>query len=190
MQECGVPTPNLLEHGIWQPHGFGGLEEFTRGLKGYMLFYTRDYREGLGELDFSVAFPGMLSQPTKDYKLHDLQISVGFKRKASSKTQRSFVQCLEKYFVSVSKAGVFDEGPLRLVSKEIEFRGHVAQFRVDASASGQDTLNWLLITALNFGYATSAVTDFIFDHDKDLERITGPIPSDVQRVAISVPDPT
>lgn len=161
--ENGIPEPNLLEHGIWQPQGFGGLYEFTRGTKVYMLFYTRNYRESLGELDFSVAFPSMLSNPTKEYNLKDLQISIAFKKKVSLKTQRFFIECLEKCFASVSKEGMFNEGPLKLISNEVEFRGRLAQFRVNASSSGQDTLNWLLITALNFGYSTSAVANFVFE---------------------------
>lgn len=180
LQENGVPTPNLLEHGIWQPHGFGGLEEFRKGTTSYMLFYTRDYRESLGALDFSVVFPAIVSDPTRDYDLKNLQISVGFKRKVSQKTRRLFLESLKKYFDSVSKAGMFNEGPLRLASPEIAFRDRLAQFRIDASSSGQDTLNWLLITVLNFGYSTSLVEQFVFDHDKNLERFTGPIVGEVQ----------
>lgn len=137
LQENGVPTPNLLERGIWQPNGYGGLKEFTNDAKSYMLFYTRDYREHLGELDLSVAFPSMWACPTNDYNIKDLQLSVAFKRKASSKIQESFLRCLEKYFSSVSKEGMLNEGPLKLASPEVVFRGRLAQFRIDASCSGR-----------------------------------------------------
>ncbi len=181
----GVPEPNLLMHGIWHPNSFGGLEEFTRGKIFYMLFYTRDYRESLGELDFSVVFPSMWAHPTKDYNLKNLLISIGFTRKVSTKTQQDFAQCLEEFFSSVSSSGILNEGPLKLVFKEIEFRGRLAQFRVDSSSAGQDTLNWLLITALNFGYSTSTISDFVFDHDKDIERFIGPVFGKVQKIVVS-----
>ena len=55
------------------------------------------------------------------------------------------------------------------VSNEVEFRGRVAQFRVNASRSGQDTLNWLLLSVLNFGYAVSQVSNLIFNQEKNLD---------------------
>jgi hypothetical protein len=182
--ENGVPTPNLLAHGIWQPNGFVGLEKLQNESKYYALFYTRDYDESLGELGFFIGFPEMWKNTTKDYDLKNLQISVVFKRKASLETRRRFMQCLANWYSLVSQKGIFGEGPIKLISREIEFRGRLAQFRIDVSTSGQDTLNWLLISVLNFGYEVSKVTDFIFDHDQQVERFIGPIRDKVEKIAI------
>ena len=157
----------LLDCGIWQPHGFRGIEPFSRNI--YRLYYTTDYRERLGELDFGVIFPAICSHPTKDYELDNLLITVGFNRKPSEDVRHRFAISLGEWFRLVRQQGMFGEGPIEKVSNEVEFRGRVAQFRVNASRSGQDTLNWLLLSVLNFGYAVSQVSNLIFNQEKNLD---------------------
>jgi hypothetical protein len=170
----------LLGCGVCQPNGYGSLEPFPK--KVCRIYYTKDYSEELGDLGFVIAFPSMWKCETKDYRLEDLMISVGFYRIPSDDVKSRFMVCLSDWFQSVSQQGLFGEGPINQVSKELEFRGRLAQFRIDVSRSGQDTLNWLLLTVLNFGYAVSAVTDFIFDHEKQIERFVGPISSKVEKL--------
>jgi len=154
------------EDGVWQPNGYGSLDPFPS--KVCYLWYTAAYRESLGDFDFSILFPAICSRPTSDYQLENLQISVGFSRRPSVQVRRRFAAYLGEWFGSVSERGVFGEGPVMPVSWEVEFRGRWAQFWIDASKSGQDTLNWLLIWVLNFGYTVSRVADFAFDHKIEL----------------------
>ena len=170
----------LLECGVCQPNGYGSIDPFPN--KAYRIYYTKDYSESLGDLVFVIAFPSMWKCETKDYRLENLMISVGFYKKPSDEAKSCFAACLSNWFQSVSEQGVFGEGPIKPVSTELEFRGRLAQFRIDVSRSGQDTLNWLLLTVLNFGYAVSAVTDFIFDHEKQIERFVGRINSKVEKL--------
>ena len=168
--------------GIWEPVGFAALEPFPHKL--CALWYTTDYREALGELSFTVVFPGMRTCPTKDYQLENLQISVLFKRKPTPEVRQRFATCLGDLFHSVSSQGMFGDGPIKPMSRELEFRGPLAQFRVDASRSGQDTLNWLLLSVLNFGYEVSAVQQFFFDHERQIESFTGRISGKVEYISI------
>jgi hypothetical protein len=171
------------EGGIWQPKGFGGLEPLSD--KGYSLWYTTDYREGLGELDFSVVFPSMWACPTTDYRVENLLISIGFKRTPTRQIRSRFVAAMEHWFRSVSQHGVFGEGPIKPVLAQLDFRGRLVQFRIDVTQSGQDTLNWLLLSALNFGYEVSAVSDFMFDHEKQVQSFLDfPIPNKVESLQL------
>jgi hypothetical protein len=176
----------LVDGGIWQPKGFGGLKPLSE--KGYALWYTTDYREGLGELDFNIIFPSMWTCPTNDYHLESLLISIGFKGKPSPEIRLRFAASLEQWFRSMSREGVFGEGPINPISRTLEFRGRLAQFRIDASRSGQDTLNGLLLLGLEFGYEVSPVSDFVFDHEEKLQTFLDfPIATTVEAVSLQLP---
>lgn len=175
----------LVDGGVWQPNGFVGIEPLSA--KSYTLWYTSDYRESLGELDFGIAFPSMWSCPTKDYQLGNFLISVAFKRVPTAEVRAQFALSLTRWFQSVSREGMFGEGPIKPASTELEFRGRLVQFRIDASRSGQDTLNWLLLFALNFGYEVSLVTNFIFDHEKKLQTfLEFPIRTTVESIPLKM----
>lgn len=168
----------IIEHqliasgGIEDSVGFLSLDPFPH--KSYALWHTNEYGESLGEDGFRVWFPKIHTMPTSDYNITDLQISVIFKRPASAKNREEFKACLNRCLDSVCKQGVFGEGPILKASPIVVFRGAVAQFRLDASKSGQDTLNWILLSVLNFGHDVLGVTNFIFDHESVVEQIAGP----------------
>jgi hypothetical protein len=172
----------LLACGIHQPCGFGGLEEFSNKI--YRLYYTTDYDEKVEESGLVIAFPAMWKAQTRDYDVKNLLISVAFKKNPSSDVQNRFAKHLGEWFQSVSKQGVFGEGPVKLNSSAIKFQGRLAQVRIDACQSGQDTLNWLLLTVMNFAYVTIPVTDFIFDRDKQIEATIGAISGKIKEIPI------
>lgn len=164
--------------GVWQPKGFGGFKEF--GGKLCIVWYTNDYRESLGEEDLQIRSPNEAVWPIPpSYQLHDLLITVVFRRKPSKEVQIRFADCIRIWSQEVAIRGLNGEGAIKLVTSEIEFRKKLAQFRIDASRSGQDTLNWLVLSVLNFGYAVSLVSDFFFDQEQNtvlmLEGIHRPL---------------
>jgi hypothetical protein len=160
----------VMSFGVWQPKGFGGLQEFGGRVCG--LYYTQDYRESLGENDMQIRTPNEAVLETKPaYCLKDLGISVVFKRKPSQEIRQRFAQSICEWGKQIRDNGVCGEGPVKIISPSIEFRGRLAQFRIDVSRSGQHSLNWLLIWILNFGYSTSAVADMIIDHDDNLSFV-------------------
>jgi hypothetical protein len=164
--------------GVWQPKGFGGLKEF--GGKHCFVWYTNDYRDRLGEEDLQIRSPNEVIWPEPPtYCLSDLLITVVFRGKPSTEMQLRFAECIGAWSHHVSSQGFNGEGAIKLIASQIEYRKKVAQFRIDASQSGQDTLNWLVLTVLNFGYAFSLVSNIFFDHEQNtvlmLEGIQRPL---------------
>jgi len=159
------------EDRIWQPIGFRSLSPFRDKI--CVLWYTGAYREKLGELDLSVVFPSIASCPTTDYDLQNFLVTIGMSKKPSEEDSQKLTKLLAGWFESVSTQGLFGEGCIKSASREIVFRGRLAQFRVDASNSGQDTLNWLLLSVLNFGYSNIPVQEFVVDHEKKLDLFVG-----------------
>lgn len=166
--------------GVWQPNGYGGLMEF--GGKPCLVYYTQDYRDRLGDEDVHLRSPNEATSPRPVmYSLSNLGISVVFKCKASARTRHRFADSIAEWGAQVVRKGMFDEGPIQLVSPRIDFRGRLAQFRIDVSQTGQHTLNWLVLSILNFAYVVTPVTHVIFDHDENIgllvEGLHGPIES-------------
>lgn len=152
--------------GVWQPKGFGGLKEF--GGKHCFVWYTNDYRDRLGEEDLQIRSPNEVVWPKPPaYRVDDLLITVVFRRKPSMEVQLRFAECIGEWSQQVATQGLHGEGPIKLTTPQIEFRKKLAQFRIDASQSGQDTLNWLVLSVLNFGYAFCLVSDFFFDQEQN-----------------------
>ena len=172
----------LFAHGgIWGGPAFESVEPFSR--KAYKMWYTVEYAESLRD-DFNVIFPRMHTFPTSDYQISNLLITILFKRKPSQKVKKQFGEFLGQWFQSVANLGLFGEGPITKASDEVTVRGQVAQFRLDASKSGQDTLNWLLVSVLNFGYEVSAVEQFVFNHEKQLRTFLGPFDMIAENILI------
>lgn len=178
-----IIAKSLLAKGLCQPNGFSSLKPFPN--TAYRLYYTYDYSESLGDFGFVIAFPGMWKSEPANYQLDNLLISVGFYKTPSNSVKHRFVTSLKDWFRSVSDQGLFGEGPIRPASDQLEFRGRLVQFRVDARQSGQNTLNWLLIHALNFGYSFIPITDFIFDHEAQVEKSLGEISKKFEKYSIS-----
>ena len=170
LEQMIIQNQLMGEGGIWQPHGFASLEPFPDRI--YMTWYTTEYRESLGELDLGIWDPKLHTYPSKDYRVEDLQISILFAQAAGERTRTRLAACLCTWFNSVDKEGMFGEGPISKASDELVFRGRLAQFRLDASRSGQDTLNWLFLTVLNFGYEVNIIQDFLFSQEKLLDTMT------------------
>lgn len=180
-----ILAKGLLAKGVCQPNGFGSIEPFPN--THYRLYYTYDYSESLEDLGFVITGPGAWKTGPADYKLSNLLISVGFIKSPPDEIKYRFVASLREWFQSVSVKGLFEEGPIKLVSSELEFRGRLVQFRIDASQSGQHTLNWLLIHTLNFAYSSIPITDFIFDHEGQVIKALGHISKKVQKISLAVP---
>jgi hypothetical protein len=65
---------------------------------------------------------------------------------------------------------MFGEGPADSLSPLMEVcDGRVARFIIDVHRSGQNTLNWLTLCLLEFGYCVSPITHIYYDceHNRD-----------------------
>jgi len=84
----------------------------------------------------------------EEYPLDALLISVAFKRRLTKPKRAKLVTALAEWRNSVRSNGVFGEGPIRWSDGAITFYKKVAQFQVDASESGQCTINWLILSLM------------------------------------------
>jgi hypothetical protein len=132
------------------------------GSKSYRLWYTAEYAKKLGGEQRLLLLPG---HPCPDeYKLECLPVTVPFRRKPTKKVLDRLAECLTAWFESVSKEGMFGEGPVDSISGEMEiWSARVVQFTLDVHRSGQNTLNWLTLSLLNFAYEASAITGIFYD---------------------------
>ena|GEM_PF-6077579 len=108
--------------------------------------------------------PGIL-QPDypESVDLSGLQVTLILYRRITRDVRTRIIRTICEWHRSVSIQGVFEEGPVRRISSEIEFQGRRAQFSFDASETGQRTLNWLVISILNGLYGVGRLSAFIFD---------------------------
>ena len=90
-------------------------------------------------------------RPTlEENPIDDLPVTVIFQRRLSKDAREQFSRLVGDWLRSVSGEGIFGEGPILPVSGEIDFYPRCAQFRINASRSGQNTINWLILTILRF----------------------------------------
>lgn len=123
----------------------------TFAARRYTLAYGCDYQQQLGEQRL-LFYPGPYNVPTElEGRLHQLQTVVVFRRKPARQAMSAFASALRQWHNSVRQAGMAGDGPIRSISQHVEWRGRAALFAIDASASGQDTLNWLIVSLVHFG---------------------------------------
>src|SRR5205085_5427232 len=100
----------------------------------------------------------------EEYKLDRLLVTVPLRRKPTKKALAQLAEYLVAWSDSVSKEGMFGEGPVDAISPEMEiWSTRVAQFTLDVHRSGQNTLNWLTLSLLKFGYEVSPITGVFYD---------------------------
>ncbi|SIN91567.1 hypothetical protein SAMN05444166_1595 [Singulisphaera sp. GP187] len=80
-----------------------------------------------------------------------LRILVMFARRVVRDTRRAFARELLSWAESVADRGILGDGPAALAGDRVTFDGLGAEFHVDLSRSGSATLNWLILSILNFG---------------------------------------
>jgi hypothetical protein len=78
---------------------------------------------------------------------------------------------------------MFGEGPISNTSPNVEFQGLRAQFRVDARASGQHTINWFVLKAIQFGIDVAPVSLILFAAEESLDRAC---PAEGKAVSVSL----
>lgn len=136
---------------------------FPKG--GYSLWYTSDYSERtedeIGLSVFPIALPGAVVA-SDELDPSKLLVTVNFRGRVTAATRQGFVAALAAWAAMVAEGGISGEGPARVRPLGVRFRGRWAQFEIDASASGQNTVNWLTLCLLNFGYAVLLVEGIVY----------------------------
>ena len=89
-----------------------------------------------------------------------IPVTVTFRRRLTKEIREEFVQLIGRWAASVRENGIFEEGPVSVVDNRIEFWNRRAQFVLDASQSGQNTINWLILCLLSFSYVNTVIELF------------------------------
>lgn len=167
--------------GIYPP--IGPFSSYRR----FCIQYSSDYQKKFAsEVSFS-AGRGQYRPPSAgEYELDRLEVVVGFRRKPPRAARRALAAAVAGWAEAAGERGAFDDGPIALASAGVSFNNVRAWFRVDARRSGQDTLNWLALTLLDFGEDVHTVIGVDFGEDpKILDLNLGPIEGDIFEVSFA-----
>jgi hypothetical protein len=116
-----------------------------------------------------------------------LHITVQFHRRIRRDAMPVLAGAVRDWHATVSETGLFGEGPVGQLSREIQFQGRCAQFSFDATRIGQRTINWLILSLLNASYDLFKPSAFIFDDVENL-AVHGVEPSDEKIVQLPLGD--
>jgi hypothetical protein len=141
----------------------------------YSIQYPADYQEKLrSEISF-IGGQGRMSPATEgEFDLRNLSIAVIFRGRVGKDVRRAFSDAVAVWGKSAAEHGAFEDGPVTLASLGVTFSGSRARFHIDAGRSGQDTINWLTLAILDFGYEVHPVTFVKFGYtDAELDTLFG-----------------
>lgn len=78
-------------------------------------------------------------------------MTISIHKKMSKATAIELAKVVREWYSQIGSKGVFDEGGISLRSSLMHCRGRKVGFEIDASNSGKETLNSLVLAALNWG---------------------------------------
>lgn len=150
----------------------------------YCIQYPVAYQRKLRSEDSFQVGQGRIRPPASgEYALDHLEVTVGFRAKVGKAVRRQFVVAVSAWGATAAGRGAFDDGPISLASPGVEFSGTRARFFLDARRSGQNTLNWLALTMLDFGEDVHTVTGVYFGSTPEfLDGMLGSVQHDWEMV--------
>lgn len=80
----------------------------------------------------------------------NIPVTICFQRRLSAAQRDRLAGAVGQWASSVSRAGILGEGSAKLTDGTLYCYGRAVQFNVDFSNSGQKTVNWLLLSLLEF----------------------------------------
>ena len=142
----------------------------------YCIQYPVAYQEKLrSEASFAVGQGRVRPPAPGEFNLKRLEVTVGFRARVGKAIRRLFVDTIFAWGGAAVERGAFEDGPVYLASPSVEFSGTRARFLIDASLSGQDTINWLSLAILDFGEDVHTVTGVYFGSTAEfLDAALGP----------------
>jgi hypothetical protein len=121
----------------------------------YSLTYPGAYSWLVSEFDVNelstLMYPGICRAASEDeYDLAHVRVLVRLYRKVTQGIAEQLARALRQWFTEIGSVGVFGEAGVSSISSELRYRGREAGFEIDASGSGQETLNTLYLAILNW----------------------------------------
>jgi hypothetical protein len=107
--------------------------------------------------------PGVSSPPLRcEYDLERVSVSIRVFRRMRKVIPQALADALKTWFAEIGSKGVFGEAGVTALSQELRHSGKDAAFGIDASQSGEHTLNTLLL----------AIIDWAMDCQQPLELVS------------------
>ena len=140
----------------------------------YTLTYPGSYAWRVKEFDLNelstLMYPGICKAASEDeYDLAHVRVLVRIYQKMTRDTAEGLAAALRQWFIEIGSVGVFGEAGVSSISSDLRCQGREAGFELDASNSGQETLNTLYLAILNWCVARSyplALIDLAPDRDE------------------------
>ena len=111
--------------------------------------------------------------------LDNLMVTLAFHRRFTNAARPALAAHVAEWLAEVGEQGLFGEGKISPRSPTITFYDRVARFYLDASATGQQTINWLILHLMNFWdvhpleivyFTTHPSRDISFEEEYALSR--------------------
>jgi hypothetical protein len=100
----------------------------------------------------AMAYPGILKNATEnEYDLAHVRVLIRLRRKFTAALAEELAGVMRQWFTDIGSKGVFGEVGVKSISPELRWLDKYAGFELDATASGQETLNTLYLAVLNWG---------------------------------------
>lgn len=88
-----------------------------------------------------------------EHDLAHLRVTISIHKRMNKAAAIEFAEVVRDWYSQIGSKGVFGEGGISLRSPLVHYRGREVGIEIDASSSGQETLNSLVLAALNWGMA-------------------------------------
>jgi hypothetical protein len=97
-------------------------------------------------------YPGIGKDATaNEYDLAHVRVLIRLRRKFTVALAEELAGALRQWFTDIGSKGVFAEAGLKAMSPVMRWLDKCAGFELDATGSGQETLNTLYLAVLNWG---------------------------------------
>lgn len=100
----------------------------------------------------ALTYPGVLKDAAEDEcNLAHVRVLIRLRRKFTAAVAEELAGVLRQWFAEIGSVGVFGESGLKSISPALRWLDKCAGFELDATGSGQETLNTLYLAVLNWG---------------------------------------
>jgi hypothetical protein len=99
----------------------------------------------------ALTYPGICKDVTADeYDLACVRVLIKLRRKFTVAVAEELARVVRRWFAEIGSQGVFGEAGVRSISSGLRWMDRCAGFELDATGSGQETLNTLYLAVLNW----------------------------------------
>jgi hypothetical protein len=119
----------------------------------YNVLYPGSCYAWMGEHEHgALMYPGIFKNALEDeYDLARVRVLIRLRRKFTAALAEELAGVLRQWFREIGSVGVFGEAGLKSISPALRWLDKCAGFELDATGSGQETLNTLYLAVLNWG---------------------------------------